>query len=49
MIASLPLVRYRLTARLEHDFLLPPYAGFLLRGTWMLTGSALLQKVFGAR
>ena len=34
MIASLPLVRYRLTARLEHDFLLPPYAGFLLRGVF---------------
>mgnify|MGYP007095258980 CR=1 FL=1 len=41
-IASLPLVRYRLTARLEHDLLLPPYAGFLLRSVF---GVALRRTV----
>lgn len=42
MIASLPLVRYRLTARLDHDLLLPPYAGFLLRSVF---GVALRRTV----
>lgn len=42
MIASLPLARYRFTARLTRDLLLPPYAGFLLRSVF---GAALRRTV----
>lgn len=39
---SLPIARYRFTARLTRDLLLPPYAGFLLRSVF---GAALRRTV----
>jgi CRISPR/Cas system endoribonuclease Cas6 (RAMP superfamily) len=42
MTTALPIARYRFTARLADDLLLPPYAGFLLRGVF---GAALRQTV----
>jgi CRISPR/Cas system endoribonuclease Cas6 (RAMP superfamily) len=42
MNAMLSLARYRFTARFAADLLLPPYAGFLLRGVF---GAALRRTV----
>ncbi|MEY4910055.1 MAG: hypothetical protein RL260_3773 [Pseudomonadota bacterium] len=42
MTDALPLARYRFTARFADDLLLPPYAGFLLRGVF---GAALRRTV----
>jgi hypothetical protein len=41
-VTALPLARYRFTARLTRDLLLPPYAGFLLRSVF---GVALRRTV----
>ena len=42
MILELPLIKLRFTFRLQHDLLLPPYAGSALRGVF---GSSLKRVV----